>query len=53
MVAPGQSFYCTPGKGQNEVRIAYVLKEKDLIRAIKVFKAGLDKYKNTVEKDIS
>ena len=44
MVAPAQGFYCTPGMGVNEVRIAYVLKEEDLKRAIVVFKAGLKKY---------
>lgn len=44
MVAPAQGFYSTPGKGLNEVRIAYVLKESDTRRAIEVFKAGLDKY---------
>jgi len=46
MVAPAQGFYSTPGKGKGEVRIAYVLKEEDLKRAIKVFKAGLEKYRN-------
>lgn len=45
MVAPAQGFYSTPGKGLNEVRIAYVLKESDLRKAITVFKAGLEKYK--------
>jgi aspartate aminotransferase len=44
MVAPAQGFYCTPGKGKDEVRIAYVLKEQDLRRAIVVFKEGLNKY---------
>jgi len=44
MVAPAQGFYCTPGKGKDEVRIAYVLKEQDLRRAIIVFKEGLNKY---------
>ncbi|MFW6131248.1 MAG: pyridoxal phosphate-dependent aminotransferase [Candidatus Aminicenantaceae bacterium] len=44
MVAPAQGFYSSPDKGKNEVRIAYVLKEQDLKRAIKVFKAGLGKY---------
>jgi aspartate aminotransferase len=44
MVAPAQGFYSTPGKGQDEVRIAYVLKEEDLKRAIVVFKAGLEAY---------
>ncbi len=44
MVAPAQGFYSTPGKGKDEVRIAYVLKEEDLKRAIVVFKEGLKKY---------
>jgi aspartate aminotransferase len=44
MVAPAQGFYSTPGKGTDEVRIAYVLKEEDLKRAITVFKAGLSEY---------
>jgi len=46
MVAPAQGFYSTPGRGKDEVRIAYVLKEPDLKRAITVFKAGLDKYQS-------
>jgi len=44
MVAPAQGFYSSPGKGKDEVRIAYVLKERDLRRAIVIFKAGLEKY---------
>ncbi len=44
MVAPAQGFYSTAGKGTDEVRIAYVLKEEDLKRAIEVFKAGLKNY---------
>ncbi len=50
MVAPGPGFYSTPSKGKDEIRIAYVLNEKDLARAIKLFRAGLEKYKSTVEK---
>jgi aspartate aminotransferase len=50
MVAPGQGFYSTPGKGRDEIRMAYVLNEEALKRALVVFKAGLEKYKNTVEK---
>ncbi len=49
MVAPGQGFYSTPGKGLDEIRIAYVLNESDLKRALVIFKAGLEKYKATVE----
>ncbi len=44
MVAPAPGFYSSPDKGKDEVRIAYVLKEKDLRRAIEVFKVGLKKY---------
>ncbi|HPB58575.1 MAG TPA: pyridoxal phosphate-dependent aminotransferase [Candidatus Saccharicenans sp.] len=44
MVAPGPGFYASPGRGQNEVRIAYVLKEEDLIEAIEILRLGLEKY---------
>jgi len=44
MVTPAQGFYSSSGKGKDEVRIAYVLKEQDLKRAIHVFKEGLSKY---------
>jgi aspartate aminotransferase len=50
MVAPGPGFYSTPGKGQDEIRLAYVLKEEDLKRSLVIFKAGLEKYKASVEK---
>jgi len=33
MVAPGSGFYCTEGKGRDEIRVAFVLNEKDLKRA--------------------
>ena len=49
MVAPAQGFYSTPGKGLDEVRIAYVLKEAELKRAIVVFKAGLKQYQSLFE----
>jgi len=50
MVAPESGFYGTPGKGLNEIRAAYVLKEEDLVKALKIFRAGLERYKSTVEK---
>lgn len=34
MVAPGNGFYATAGQGVEEVRIAYVLREEDLRRAM-------------------
>jgi|Deesub1362B_J571_1020462.scaffolds.fasta_scaffold00263_25 aspartate aminotransferase len=46
MVAPAQGFYATAKKGRDEVRIAYVLKEEDLKRAIIVFREGLKKYQS-------
>ena len=44
MVAPGAGFYATEGKGHDEVRIAYVLEEPKLVRAVEVLKAGLAAY---------
>ncbi len=44
MVAPGAGFYATPGMGNDEVRIAYVLEEPKLVRAVEVLKAGLQAY---------
>ncbi|NJW51857.1 pyridoxal phosphate-dependent aminotransferase [Salinimicrobium oceani] len=45
MVAPAAGFYSTPNTGLNQVRIAYVLKQKDLLRAIEILKAALKEYK--------
>lgn len=45
MVAPAAGFYSTPNTGLNQVRIAYVLKNKDLLRAIEILKAALKAYK--------
>ncbi len=44
MVAPGAGFYATQGVGNDEVRIAYVLEEPKLVRAVEVLKAGLEAY---------
>lgn len=46
MVAPAGGFYSSPDRGKDEVRIAYVLKEEDLRRAIEVFKEGLKRYQS-------
>ncbi len=50
MFAPGAPFYETPGKGVNEVRIAYVLKQQDLERAMDVLAKGIAHYQRTVMK---
>jgi aspartate aminotransferase len=44
MMAPASGFYATPGTGKSEVRIAYVLNESDLAKAIECLKEGLKKY---------
>lgn len=44
MMAPGAGFYATPGLGLQEVRIAYVLEESSLIRAMKCLKLALEQY---------
>ena len=41
MFAPGGGFYATPGKGINEIRIAYVLKQADLERAMDLLALGI------------
>ena len=44
MVAPAGGFYSTPGVGLNQVRIAYVLKKEDLIRAVQILKVAIQVY---------
>ncbi|MCH3884886.1 pyridoxal phosphate-dependent aminotransferase [Tenacibaculum aquimarinum] len=46
MVAPASGFYSTPGEGKNQVRIAYVLNKKDLIRSAEILKEALKQYPN-------
>ncbi|MBQ8621644.1 MAG: pyridoxal phosphate-dependent aminotransferase [Oscillospiraceae bacterium] len=48
MFAPGAPFYETPGKGINEVRIAYVLKVEDLERAMELLAKGIARYQREV-----
>jgi aspartate aminotransferase len=42
MVAPAAGF--TPGVGMNQVRIAYVLKKEDLVKAVNILKAAITTY---------
>ena len=46
MFAPGEPFYATPGKGKNEIRIAYVRKQADLERAMDLLALGIQAYNN-------
>ena len=48
MFAPGAPFYETPGKGINEVRIAYVQETAKLERAMELLKLGIAQYRKEV-----
>ena len=53
MGAPGEGFYSTPGKGVNEMRLAYVLKNEDLAKAMNILKGALEVYPGRVESAIA
>ncbi|RDY24725.1 pyridoxal phosphate-dependent aminotransferase [Romboutsia maritimum] len=44
MACPAEGFYATKGLGRDEVRLAYILKEDDLLKAAKLLKEGLEQY---------
>lgn len=46
MVAPAAGFYSTPGVGLNQIRIAYVLLEESLVKAVRILKEALKVYKD-------
>ena len=48
MFAPGAPFYETPGKGINEVRIAYVRSLEELERAMDLLAKGIARYRKEV-----
>ncbi len=45
MVAPASGFYSTPNMGLNQIRIAYVLEQKSLKKAIEILTLALQAYK--------
>ncbi len=47
MAAPAEGFYSTPGQGRNELRLAYILNEEDLTKAMHIFRQGFEEYKKT------
>jgi aspartate aminotransferase len=47
LLAPAQGFYVTPGKGVNEVRLAFMLKIDDLKRSLKILREALKLYQQT------
>ncbi len=44
MVTPAASFYKTPGKGINHIRVAYVLEVPRLVKAMHILAEGLKAY---------
>jgi len=44
LLAPAQGFYASPGKGTNEVRLAFMLKSEDLKRSLVVLRFALQAY---------
>ena len=51
MYAPGEGFYATPGKGKNEIRIAYVTNEAELRRSIELLGLGIAAYHKREDKE--
>ncbi|MDE5607926.1 MAG: pyridoxal phosphate-dependent aminotransferase [Muribaculaceae bacterium] len=43
-MAPASGFYTTPGKGRNEVRMAYVLNKDELAKALEILREALKAY---------
>ncbi len=50
MFAPAEGFYATPGKGKDEIRIAYVLKQEDMKRGVELIRLGLEAYNKKIGK---
>lgn len=46
MLAPAGGFYSHHELGKNQVRIAYVLKEEDLIKSVEILKKALEVYRD-------
>jgi aspartate aminotransferase len=44
MVAPAAGFYSTPGSGNNQIRIAYVLEKEALIKSVRILEEALKVY---------
>jgi len=44
LMACGEPFYATPGKGLNEVRMAYTINAEDISRAIDILAVAIKAY---------
>ena len=51
MLCPANEFYATKELGVDEVRIAYVLKEEDLIKAVNILDKGLIAYQKALAEE--
>lgn len=45
LLAPAQGFYATPGKGTNEVRLAFMLNIDDMKKALEIIRDSLAEYR--------
>ncbi|MCB9082204.1 MAG: pyridoxal phosphate-dependent aminotransferase [Lewinellaceae bacterium] len=52
MLSPGAGFYATPGRGINEVRIAYILNVDDLEAAMTCLEKALEVYPQRVDTEV-
>ena len=52
MAAPADGFYATEGLGKNEIRIAYVLEESKMKRAIEILGKGLAAYSGRTDRAV-
>ena len=46
MFTPAESFYRTPDTGRNEIRMAYVINQKDIARSMELLAKGIEAYNN-------
>ena len=44
MFTPAESFYRTPNTGRNEIRMAYVINQKDIARSMELLAKGIEAY---------
>ncbi|PKL02963.1 MAG: aspartate aminotransferase [Synergistetes bacterium HGW-Synergistetes-2] len=49
MASAGEGFYATPGLGKQEFRLAYVLKNDELVKAMDILKVALEAYPGRIE----
>jgi aspartate aminotransferase len=51
MMAPASGFYGTAGAGRNQVRIAYVLEEEEIVKAVNILRNSLPAYPGFIVKE--